>query len=255
MDFEKIFSKAIKYPLNLQVFVLMFAVNAALSYSGFYIAALTNPSEITSLITVGVNLIPVAIISILITTFFMGLYIDNAAKYFSGGRKSLAASLPAAKKRFLRLLGTYLLVTAILLLAAMPLIAVVGLGSAGLSASGNILTVLAGMAIGFAVLFVAVFFVSLVPYIAVLGNAGVFGSIKASASVVRRNKLSMFIFWILYAIIAIGIGLLSLPVTFTYVIGSSADPIVLILESLISAYTTLFSYSAFANFWLSAKKK
>lgn len=254
MDFEKIFSKAIKYPLNLQVFVLLFAVNVALSYSGFYIAALANPAEITSLMTAGINLMPVAIISILITTFIMGLYIDNAAKYFSDGRKSLAASLPAAKKRFLRLLGTYLLMTAILLIASVPLLAVVGFRSF-LESSGSVLIGLVGMAIGFAVLFVAVFFVSLAPYIAVLGNAGVFCSIKGSVRAVGKNKRNMFIFWILYAIIAIGIGLLSLPVTLNYVIGSGADHVFVILESLISTYTALFAYSAFAGFWLSVKKR
>ena len=110
------------------------------------------------------------------------------------------------------------------------------------------MTPLTGALAGFAVLFVAVFFVSLAPYIAFLDKYGVFGSVKASVRTVSKNKLNMLIFWILSVVIVIVIGLLSLPITFNYSITSQGDPVMLILQALVSTYTTLFAYSASTNF-------
>lgn len=250
MDFGKIFSHALKYPLNVQVFVLMLAVNFVFSYSGVYLITLTNPANVSSLLTLGMSIIPVLIVSALITIFLMAMYIDNAGKYFSGGRKPLLSSLPAAKKKFLRLLGTYVLMIIILGVTFLPALVSVGL------ASGFIAPPLLGAAIGLVALFVAAFFISLAPYIAVLDKFGVFGSLKASFHVVKRNKLNMLVFWIVYLVLSVIISLLSLPITLGYALSlASVSPTILILQSLISTYTALFAYSAFTNFYLSVKKK
>lgn len=241
MDFGKIFLRALKYPLNLQVFVLLLVVNVLVSYSGFYLTALTNPSNVSSLLALSLSLIPVLIASVLIIIFLMALYIDNAARYFAGKRTSLLASMPAAKKKFLRLLGTYVLMMAIFIVFLVLSIAVV-----------SPLLVM----IGLAALVVAAFFISLAPYIAVLDKFGVFGSIRASIRVVKKNKLNMLVFWIVYLVLSIIIGLLSLPITLGYALSpASVDPATLILQSLISTYTALFAYSAFTNFYLGVRKK
>lgn len=249
MDFGKIFSKAIKYPLNLQVFLLLLVADFIFFYFGFYLITLINPVAVSSLINLGAALVPLVIVgviaSVIITIFLMALYIDNAAKYFSGKRVSLSAGVATAKKKFPRLLGTYILMIIILLIAALPMLAF------SFAAAKTMYSIL-GIFIGLAILSIVSFFVFLAPYIAVLVNAGVFGSIKASIKVVSKHKLNMFIFWTLYLIIGTGLGLLSVAVTLGSV--TILGPTALILQILITTYTNLFAYSAFTNFYLSIKK-
>lgn len=251
MDFGKIFSRALKYPLNLQAFILLFLVNLVSSYFSFNLIALTSPTEISSIASFSISLMPLLAVSIIVTIFLMALYVDNAAKYFSGSRKSLSKSIATAKKKFFRLLGVQVLLMLILLMFTVPTLASFAIGSALGSSAAAI-----GTVISMAAMFIVVFFIFLAPYIAVLENYGVFGSIKASVSLVRKNKLNMLAFWVVYLIISIGVGLLSLPITLIYSLSlTSVSPIILILQSLISTYTALFAYSAFTNFYLNAKKK
>ncbi len=250
MDFGKIFSRALKYPLNVQAFILLFLVNLASSYSSFNLIALTSPTEILSIASFSISLVPLAV-SIIVTIFLMGLYIDNAAKYFSGSRKSLSKSIAIAKKKFFRLLGVQVLLMLILLLFTVPVLASIAIGAALGSLAAAI-----GNVISMAAMFIVVFFIFLAPYIAVLENYGVLGSIKASVNVVRKNKLNMLAFWIVYMLISIGAGLLSLPVTLGSIsLLEQLNVAIMVLQSLISTYTALFAYSAFTNFYLNAKKK
>ena len=255
MDFGKIFSRALKYPFNVQVFLVMLVVNLVFSYSGLYFIGLTNPAVVPALLNLGLGIplvIAGIIASILVTIFLMGLYIDNAAKYFSGGRKSLAASLATAKKKYLRLLGTYILTVMIVIISALPMVALAGIKAISAGA-GAYIPVSIGAVIGLAIILIVLFFVSLATYIAVLDKFGILGSIKVSANVVNKNKLNMFIFWILYLIIATALGLLSVAVLLVSAL--ALDIRSLILQSFITTYTTLFAYSAFTNFYLSVKKK
>ena len=256
MDFGKIFSRALKYPFNVQVFLVMLVVNLVFSYSGLYFIGLTDPVAVSTLLNLGPAIIPLVIAgiiaSILVTIFLMGLYVDNASKYFSSGRKSLLSNLPTAKKKFFRLLGTYILMVMIVIISALPMVALAGI-KAFSAGAGAYMPVSIGAVIGLAIMLIVLFFVSLATYIAVLDKFGILGSIKVSANVVNKNKLSMFIFWILYLIIATALGLLSVAVLLVSVL--ALDIRILILQSFITTYTTLFAYSAFTNFYLSVKKK
>lgn len=246
MNFEKIFSRAIKYPLNIQVFSLQFVVSLIISYAMFTLLTLLNSSTYAINILLGV--VTLAIVATLAGIFLMTLYVHNAAEYYSGRRKSLLASVATAEKKFLKVLGTYLLMVIILGASSIPLIVVT------ISIFSGIVS-LAGIVIGLAILLATAFFIFISPYVAILDKFGVVDSIKNSVRLVRKNKLNMLLFFIVYLGIIILIRLASLPIALSYAAYQAVDPLTIILQSLISAYTTLFAYSAFTNFYLNVRKK
>lgn len=244
MDFGKIFLHAIKYPLNFQVFPLLFIVNLAFSYATVSLVRQTS-AILSSLSGTGLLFIPFAIFMIIIGIVLMTFYVDNAAKYFAGRRKDLRESVQTVKKKFRGLLGTYILMILIISVSAVPLLAFI------LTGNGLAVTV-----IGIVIIAVAAFFVVLAPYVVVLDRFSAVDAIKKSIAVVSKNKLNMFIFWIIYLIIIVLVRLASLPVSLNYLPGMlQLDILIVVLQSLISTYTTLFMYSAFTNFYLSVKRR
>lgn len=241
MKYRKIFAAALKYPLDIQAFALLLIVNLAFSYYGFYLV--TNPVDISSLLSLGTSLTPFVAANVIVTIFLMALYIDNATQYFSGRRKSLLSSVATAKKKFFRLLGTELLVMAVTILASLPfaLAAVPSL---------SVIAIL-GLAAGTVAVVLVSFFLSLAPYIAVLDKSGVIGSLKASIKIINKNKPRVFLFWAIYLSSAILLGLAAVALQLVALLGSGEA---LFLHSLITTYTALFTYSAFSNLYRSVKK-
>jgi hypothetical protein len=203
-------------------------------------------AEATSVVNFGLSLILLIMVSIFTTSFLMALYIDNAAKYFLSSRKPLSSSIGTANKKFFILLRTYLLMAVILIAVfGIPLLATIESRFAP-----------GGMALGIASLLMGAFFVFLSPYIAVLDRYGAVDSIRISVRLVNRNKVRMFLFFVLYLVIWVAISLASPPIIAALVaLLIPVNPVFLLLQLLVSTYTTLFAYSAFTNLYLSIRRR
>ncbi len=231
MDFGKIFSVALKYPLDAKAFVLLFAVNVVFSLSSIQFLAV-DFSDTAVLENITTPFFAIIAASVLATTLLMGLYTDNAEKYFRGKRETLAKSVIVANRKFPRLLATLILMGASIIL---PLL---------LALSGA-----AGAFAGIALSIIVVFLVFLAPYSVVLTKNGVIGSFRDSYRVVVKNKLNWLIFLAIYFAINMAVSLASITLAL-----AEASAITILAENAISTYVTLFGYSAFTNFYLIARK-
>ncbi len=234
MDFRKIFLLAFRYPLNVNAFALMLAVDLASSFMGLQFLSI-DFTDTASLASNAPLLVAAMIASLAVAIFLLGLFVDNASKYFPSGRRALLKkSLPVAKAKFFRIAGASLVIGVLMLLILAPAIF---LGS---------VAAIAGIAVA-----IVAYFVFLAPYVVVLSSKGILDSVKESYRIVGRNKLGSLIFLAVYIAVSFAFSFVSAPLVFV----TNDLSVYAAIQSVISAYTTLFTYAAFTNFYMSAKKK
>ncbi|MFH0832413.1 MAG: hypothetical protein V1900_01675 [Candidatus Aenigmatarchaeota archaeon] len=248
MDFGRIFRNALKYPLDLKTFLPLFIVSLLLTIPSvtlmqieyaYMFSGFTGTGFLTTLILL--------IISFLLSTLLVGLYVDNAS-YFPK-RHPLKKSFAVAKKRFLPLLVNTMILSVIIFLPITVSTAV--FISASSYAPSLVIAMLMLAAI---VTLVLTFFTFLSQAFVVLGKAKPVDAIKKSYKTVKRCKLNAFAFLFFSFAVVMVLSLISsaLPIfagAYDYT-GISYY----IFEIIISTYSTLFIYAAIVGFYKSVKR-
>ncbi|MEM5871766.1 MAG: hypothetical protein QW051_02755, partial [Candidatus Aenigmatarchaeota archaeon] len=112
--FKEIFTRSLKYPLRLDVFVVIFSVNLIFGILGWFINLRVFGSEfiteylaetltLETLSKYLILLIPLQIIFFIIMIFLTPMYFENISYFYKGKRKALHENFETSKKRFLDL--------------------------------------------------------------------------------------------------------------------------------------------------------
>lgn len=274
IDFGKIFSKAFTYALSVNkllpyfiINVLMFGMflvifNLAIDIIPVIILSNGSLESLEYLASIGstVSFILIAIAGGFVFSF-LKLFIDaavtdNSKLYWSKKSKILSTSYGIAKKRYISMLGAVILTGLIVtFISYIPLI-------------GWILTIIASLALLF-----------IIQSIIISGKNAV-DSLKDSYKIFKSDKLNVFIFWLLLAVISGILGIVAimpiiiaaipiiLPASKLIASGdsfSSLIPIIKanmlfviiggVLSSALRSYLEAFQQSARTFFYLSSKKR
>jgi hypothetical protein len=265
--FNKIFGKALAYPFSRKdVLLVFFLVNLIFSFLGWYITnTLFNLSDfsltIEKFIEVIFYIIPVNIIGWIFWIFLMPTYLENSAHFYKGKRKPLFESFDASKKRFLPLLGVFIIFGLLILACFGGFLLIIYAIISGLDLT---LIGLAGLwfIIGSIVGIVLMFFFFLSPAICVFEKARPIESFKKSFQLVSKNKLNTFLFFIIIILMFFAISIIgSIPeLIYGFVAGlptpfSIPDFSFMLIRSFVSSYLGLFFYASFAFYYLNVKRK
>src|SRR4030042_5510593 len=106
MDFQKIFGKAFRYPLNLKIFTIFFIFSLFMTVPPIMYAPSGGMQTMQEIVDLFTFLIPFWVISFFIGSFMAAFFYDNASRYRDGKSGKLSESLKTAKKRYFPLLGT-----------------------------------------------------------------------------------------------------------------------------------------------------
>jgi len=143
--------------------------------------------------------VPLWILSLFVGTFIIGIYYDNASRFFPRMKPaSIKKSLVVAKKRYIPLLGIQILLSIIFFCVFF----VFGGFSIFSILSGNfdVASVLIGVLTGVTALLITSFFLFLTPFACVLDKLDPLKSLKKSFNLVNKNKMDTFAFLILMMI-------------------------------------------------------
>ena len=281
VDFGKIFDCALRYPLKLETYLLLFIVQLVFSLInwfllGYSFAGITT--ETASSIILGkflaslIYLVPLMIINILVMIFLSCVYFENSLHFYKGKRKPLPKSFVIAKKRFLPLLATVVVMALIFALCFGGIVLILfSLSSSiqgSVSAAGTALLVIGGiwLLVGSIAGLVIAFFMFLAPVICVLDETGPYDSIKKSFEIIGKNKLNTLVFLIIFAVIFLILSIVgALPETVsslltgiqaeTYQAFSIENISFFVFRAIFSAYSMLFAYSSLVNYYLSIRKR
>jgi hypothetical protein len=261
MDFDKIFNKAFRYPLNLNLFLILFIFSLFASlpttvYNYSYIPEAFSISQLKELLML---FIPIWIISFFVGNFLAAFFFDSASRYFPKMKHGkLKDSFKTAKKRYISLLGTQILFFIIL---AFIFLFLSGLFIVFLFVNPTIF--LFGILIGALAAVITAFFLFFCSIACVLDKLNPVDSLKRSFNLVKVNKLNTLVFWIILIIIAIIIGFIgALPsLIYSFSMGSNLQSLnskflfFVIIQFIFGTYLGLFIYSAQVNYYRSLKKE
>src|SRR3989338_7700966 len=95
MDLTKVIKRALLYPLNIRIFLLYLIILLIFFVpEAFYTLFIRTPEVAESLtfieeiISFVKFILPFVIVSYLVNIFMFGIYVDNASKYYKGGKHS-----------------------------------------------------------------------------------------------------------------------------------------------------------------------
>ena len=112
MEFNKIFGRAFRYPFNFNLFLILFIFSLCISlpttiYTHSYTSGTFGISQLKDFF---MFLIPIWIISFFVGNFLAAFFFDSASRYYPKMKYGkLMNSLETAKKRYISLLGTQIL--------------------------------------------------------------------------------------------------------------------------------------------------
>ncbi|MEM5871707.1 MAG: hypothetical protein QW051_02425 [Candidatus Aenigmatarchaeota archaeon] len=274
LTFKEIFTRSLKYPLRLDVFVVIFFVNLIFGILGWFITIRVVGSEfipqylvetltLETLSKYLILLVPLQIIFFVIMIFLIPMYFENIYHFYKGKRKALHESFETSKKRFLDLFILSIIFGFIILVCFGGLF----LTMYSLLFSKDI--VILGFAviwfiIGSIIAIILGFMMFTSPIICVLEKSKPIESLKKSWSLISKNKLKTFGFWVILILIYFSISLITsipdvvyLHLSENYLITASPyyDFIFSIIRIFVNSYLTIFFYSSIVFFYLSLRKK
>jgi len=274
-DFGKTFSSAFKYAFAFRRILPFFLINLILvAFIFIFIDSATNllpllvsnawsSIPISTILYATLIFLAVIAVTTLMRIFFQATITDNARFYWQKKKKGLSKSFPTGRK--------YITVLFALILA--------GIISSFVSAilqyipiGGVFLAMIASILLGLIFLFLI--------QIIVISNKGVVNSLKEGYRLFMRNKLDVFLFWLVLIILSLLIllvaiipiliaavpiiGLLIESVTAGSAILENLIPLIKsnmlslgiasIISSLILAYMSVFQESAKTFFYMQKKK-
>ena len=271
VDFNKIFSNSVRYPLRKDVFLLAFAVQIVFAVAVWFVTAYFGADIIASegtiipanILPFLMYILPVTVIGWVVNIYLIPAYIDNASHYHKVKKKGITESLDVSRKRFIPMLFLsliYLFIVAAclggLVLTTMALPAMETAEGLAMIAAGGV-WLLAG-----SVVFVVVgFFTCLSVTFCVLNNSSPLDSLKKSWKTVSRNKMNMLLFDLLFILIYMVISLGgSLPEIVYYIFTTQLTGLTLdgfafmLVRTLVTTYLALFSVASLVSFYHSLKK-
>lgn len=260
MDFNRLFATALRYPLSVSVFIPVIPLVLFFTYFTLerFLQWFPEPLYPATLVfgisaTLIAKVVAYLAVYMLVATPFLVLYTNNAARFFARQkREPLGKSVAVVKQRSLGTLATGLL-------SSVPITMLFTILSAFSMKPTNLTSLLLYGIVIIAVLLFE-FFLGLAPTIYVIDRPGVLKAVKSSFRTVRKNKLNMFMFW------AAGIGLFFLILLPMIIVSlfylALVSPLAFLNSDIFLAisavpfiYFVLFLYAAYANFYLSTKKK
>ncbi|MFH1237220.1 MAG: hypothetical protein V1648_02335 [Candidatus Aenigmatarchaeota archaeon] len=271
VDFNKIFSNSVRYPLRKDVFLLAFAVQLVFAVAGWFVIGYFGADIIASEGTIipanimpfMVYIVPITVLGWLVNIYLISAYMDNASHYHKAKKKGITESLDVSRKRFMPFLGLSL-IYALIIAACFGGLVLTTMSLPVMATAEGLAMVAAGgvwLLIGIVVFCVAAFFTYLSPAFCVLENAGPLESLKKSWKTVTKNKMNVLLFDVLFAIIYIAISLGgSLPESLYYIFtaqltGLTMDGFAFMLvRTLVTTYLALFSVASLVSFYHSLKK-
>jgi hypothetical protein len=271
VDFNKIFSNSVRYPLRKDVFLLAFAVQLVFAVAGWFVTGYFGADIIASEGTIipanimpfMVYIVPITILGWIVNIYLIPAYMDNASHYHKAKKKGITESLDVSRKRFIPMLILsliYFLIIAAcfggLVLTTMSLPAMETAEGLAMIAAGGV-----WLLIGIFVFAVAAFFTYLSPAFCVLDKSSPLDSLKKSWNTVTRNKMNTLLFFALFFIIYMAVSLGgSLPEVVYYIFtaqqtGLTMDAFAFMLvRTLVTTYLVLFSMASLVSFYHSLKK-
>lgn len=249
------FGRALRYPFNSKIFLLIFIVNLATALpSWFYITSLGLESinTVGGLMNFFFLMIPIWVVNFLIFVFLIGLYYHNASKFFSRGKHAgLEKSFDRAKERYIPLLGTMVLLMVIFGLGFFIF------GGFGIFMASTSMVYVLGVFPGIIAVIVLTFYLFLAPPITVIEKAGPLESLKRSFSLLKKNKLNTFAFFVILAILAYIISLIGMAPMWIYQISTRNMLLTtstwmlpfIIVQLFFGTYVSLLSYSSQVNYY------
>jgi hypothetical protein len=265
--FNKIFGKALAYPFSRKdVLLVFFLVNLIFSFLGWYITnTMFNLSDFSltteKFIEFIFYVLPINIIGWIFWIFLMPMYLENSIHFYKGKRKPLFESFEASKKRFLPVLGIFIIFGLLILACFGGFLLVI---YAVISGSDLTLIGLAGLwfIIGSVIGVVLMFFFFLSPVVCVFEKARSLESFKKSFQLVSKNKLSTSLFFIIIILMFFAISIIgSIPeLIYGFFVGlptplSISDLSFMIIRTFVTSYLGLFFYASFAFYYLNLKRK
>ena len=191
MDFGKIFSGALKYPRNSNIYFFLLLVNVMVflaripvsDYEQQVLLGAQPANPMFYIISMGF-----AISNLIISVFIIGFYIHNSHAYYTKKKYGeLKDSINASKKGFFHILGSIILIMALAIMAFF----IFGGFSAFLSLSETLGIVL--IIIGAIAAFVIVYLFFLAPAYAAIDNKNAASAIVSSYNTVKKNKIASLI--------------------------------------------------------------
>lgn len=257
MDFQRIFGTAFRYPIHLKIFIIIFVFSLFMTVPPVFYAPSGRLETVQELFNFFNFMVPFWIISFFVGSFLAALFYDSASRYYPKMKYgNIKESLSTAKKRYVPLLGTQILlffmvaVVFAAFLAGPFILILLGVPSETL--------LLVGILLGISSLVLMVFFLFLGPFVCVLDGLGPFDSLKKSYYLVKGNKMNTFVFWLILLFVVLIISFLgSLPSSVYAVMGggtfSSLGMVLVLFQVILSSYSVLFAYSANVNFYTTLK--
>ncbi|MCX6818318.1 MAG: hypothetical protein NTU57_05680 [Candidatus Aenigmarchaeota archaeon] len=271
VDFNKIFSNSVRYPLRKDVFLLAFAVQLVFAVAGWFVTGYFGADIIASEGTIipanimpfMVYIIPIAVLGWVVNIYLIPAYMDNASHYHKVKKKGITESLEVSRKRFIPMLILsliYFLIIAAcfggMVLTTMALPVMETAEGLAMVAAGGV-----WLLIGIVVFAVAAFFTYLSPAFCVLENASPLESLKKSWKTVAKNKMNTLLFFALFIIVYISISLGgSLPEMLYYIFTTQQTGLTLdgfafmLVRTLVTTYLALLSVASLVSFYHSLKK-
>ena len=263
MDFGNIFKKALKYPMNSNVYFFLLLINLIIFLTGIPVSSYEQQvllgAQPPTLIFYAVSL-AFFIASTIVGIFLLGIYLHNAYEYYAKKKyENLADSVSPSKKGFFHLLAGLVIILALALMAFF----IFGGFSVFLTLSDLLTDIL--VATGVIAAFVIIYFFSLAPDYVIVDKHNAASALMHSYQTVKKNKIGTLVFLVLAVIFAVAINFVgAVPIiSYSLVAGryaiSNLGQEVLMLFSLFqllfTTYATLFLYSSLSNFYSEVRGK
>ena len=259
------------YPLNIRIFLLYLIILLIFFVpEAFYTLFIRTPEVAESLtfieeiISFVKFILPFVIVSYLVNIFMFGIYVDNASKYYKGGKHSpVIFSFFEAMSRFVPLLYTFVVLT-ILISVPVSVLTALGVFLRDLTGSNSYFNFLVIIGNIISIMFLMLFFLS--PVISVLGRKFYFvKQFRYSKELVYRNILWVFLFLASVIVLVFILGAISLipayVVSYMRLNGIITfgkfyyvtNIILGVFQRFVLTYIILFLIEAFVGFYLSVK--
>jgi hypothetical protein len=271
VDFIKVFRASLRYPLRKDAYLIFFVIQIILGIAGWLVSGylggdIVGPDGtlmMENMLPFMVYLLPLAIAGWVVMVFLLPAYMDNSAHFCKGKRKAILESFEVSRKRFLPTLAVFVILGLILLACFGGFILLVASVPIIFSPTGMMLTAvgtvwtIAGLIIGIIVAFTT--FLS--PVFCVLEKQKPLDSIKKSWKLVKKNKASTLIFFVIFFAVYLGIAIAgALPeiiFAFFYDTPAALSPAgfsLMVVRTAVNAYLMLFVLASLVSYYFGIKK-
>ena len=257
MDLKNIFTRALKYPMNSNIYFFLLLVNVIIflaripvsEYETQVLLGLQPANPMFYILSLGF-----ATANLIISVFIIGFYLHSSCGHYTKKKYGdLRDSISASKKSFFHLLGSLVLIIALAVMAFF----IFGGFSVFLSLPETISILL--LITGALASCIIVYLFFLAPTYTVIETKNAASALVSSYQTVKNNKTASLAFLVCALVIAIIINLIGAAPIVTYSLaagpyaisnlGQEAFILFGLFQLLFTSYATLFLYSSVSNFY------